>query len=137
MAINLDLVILNLVGMIIGSIILSPILWLVGRALVGEEKAKLTDAIWIIFLGNFINAILGAFGNAINVVGISAVIIGFIIQLLIWVGLVKHFFDTDTWLKALGISIIAAVIYVIIFAIIALILISLIPGIVLPGWPPW
>ena len=137
MAINLDLVLLNFVGMIIGSIILSPILWLLGRALVGKEKAKLTDAIWIIFLGNIINAILGAFGDAINVVGISAVIIGFIIQLLIWVGLVKHFFDIDTWLKALGISILAAIIYVIIFVIVALILVSLIPGIVLPGWPLW
>lgn len=129
MAINLDVVVLNLLGIIVGSVILSPILWLAGKAFVGGEKAKLSDAFWIIFLGS----VIGGFFNAVFstiFVGFTALIIGLIIQLLIWLGLVKHFFDT-TGGKALVISIVAVIISAIVFAILAAILIYV--G-MLTGW---
>ncbi len=105
MAVNLDALVINI---IVNTIILSPVLWLAGRALVGKEKAKFTDAVWIVVLGTVIGALFGA------------LFIGFIasiIQLILWLALVKHFFDCG-WLKALAISIIA----IIIFAVIAVIL---------------
>ena len=98
------------IHVVVSTIILSPVLWLSGRALVGKDKAKFTDAVWIVVIGIVIGAIFGAlvpFGG----------IIGSIIQLIIWLYLVKHFFDCG-WLKALVIAIVA----IIIFAIIAIIL---------------
>ena len=120
MAINLDVALLNLLGIIIGSIIVSPILWLVGKAFVGTENAKFSDAFWIIFLGNVIGGVFNVIFSTIFV-GFSASIIGFIIQLLIWIGLVKHFFDTSG-VKALAIAIVAFIVTIIIFAILAAIL---------------
>ncbi|MGD8506454.1 MAG: hypothetical protein PVF15_07310 [Candidatus Bathyarchaeota archaeon] len=108
MAVSLDLLAIQIV---INVIILSPVLWLSGRALVGKEKAKFTDAIWIVALGTVIGTLFGAFFFGI---------IASIIQLIIWLALVKHFFDCG-WLKALAISIIAVIIFAIIaFALVAL-----------------
>jgi hypothetical protein len=105
LAINLDALVVNI---IVNTIILSPVLWLSGRALVEKGKAKFTDAVGIVILGTVIGTLFGAF-----FVGIIASII----QLILWLALVKHFFDCG-WLKALAISIIA----IIIFAAIAIIL---------------
>jgi pilus assembly protein TadC len=120
MAINLDVALLNLLGIVVGSIIVSPILWLVGKAFVEPENAKFSDAFWIIFLGNVIGGIFNVVFSAFFY-GFSASIIGFIIQLFIWIGLVKHFFDT-TGFKALAIAIVALIVTIIIFAILAAIL---------------
>lgn len=108
MAINLDVVVIQIVASII---IISPILWLSGRAVVGREKARFLDAIWIVILGTVIGGIFGFFFTGI---------IAAIIQLLIWIFLVKHFFDTG-WLTALGISILAVVIFAVIAVLLALV----------------
>jgi len=133
MAINLDVVILNVIGIVVGSLIVSPILWLVGKHFVGAEKAKFSDAFWIIFVGTVIAALSNVvFGQVFE--GISAMIIGFIIQLILWLGLVKHFFDTETWGKAFVIAIVAVIVTAIIFAVIAAILVGI--G-MLTGWLPF
>lgn len=108
MAVNLDVV---LIQIIISAIVISPVLWLSGRAVVGGEKAKFTDAVWIVVLGTVIGGIFG---------WLFVGVVAFIIQLFIWVALVKHFFDTE-WLKALGISILAVIIFAVIAAILALV----------------
>jgi len=105
LAVNLDAL---AVTIIVNTIILSPVLWLSGRAIVGKDKAKFTDAIFTVIIGTVVGALFGAF------------FVGFIasfIQLILWLVLVKHFFDCG-WLKALVISILA----IIIFAVIAIIL---------------
>jgi hypothetical protein len=117
MAINLDVA---LIQIIVSTIVIAPVLWLSGRAVVGKEKAKFTDAVWIVILGTIVGAIFGF---------LFVGVIASIIQLLIWLALVKHFFDCG-WLKALAISIIA----VLIFAIIAAILVVIGIGI---GWNWW
>jgi len=89
MPINLDAL---LISVIVNTVIISPVLWLAGRAVVGKDKAKLTDAIWIVVLGTVIGTLFGAF-----FVGWIATII----LLILWLALVKHFFDCG-WLKALG-----------------------------------
>ena len=63
-------------------------------------------------LGTFIGAVFQYFFSGI---------IASIIVLIIWLGLVKHFFDCG-WLKALAIAIVAILIWVVIAVIIGLIL---------------
>lgn len=111
----MDLVAL-LIQIIVGVIIIAPILWLVGRALAGKDKAKLTDAIWIVVLGTVIGAVVGYF----NLGWIIAALIMFIV----WLALIKHFFDCG-WLKALAIAIIAVIVFIVIVAVLALIGIGL------------
>lgn len=108
MAINLEILAIHV---IINTIILSPFLWLSGRAIVGKDKAKFTDAIWIIVLGTVIGTLFGALFSGI---------IALVIELILWLALIKHFFDCG-WLKALVISIIAVVIFAVIAVVLALI----------------
>jgi hypothetical protein len=102
-AINLDILAIRI---IVGAILISPVLWLSGRAIVGKEKAKFRDAIWIVIIGTVVGALFGA---------IFTGAIASIIQLILWLAIVKYFFDTG-WLKAFAISLVA----VVIFAVIAL-----------------
>jgi hypothetical protein len=107
---GLDLIGL-LVQIVVGIIIVAPVLWLVGRALVGKEKAKFTDAVWIVALGTIIGAVVGAF-----VGGLIAAVIMFIV----WLALIKHFFDCGL-LMAFAIAVIAVIVFVIIVSILAFI----------------
>jgi hypothetical protein len=112
MAFDLTVLVIHI---IVNIIILAPVLWLSGRLLVGKDKAKLTDAIWIVVLGTVVGAIFGYFFSGW---------VALIIELVLWLLIVKHFFDCG-WLKALAISIITVIIFVIIVAILALIGIAL------------
>ncbi len=112
LAINLDVLLIQIV---VNVIITAPVLWLAGRALVGAEKAKFVDAIWIVVLGTLISTAFNFFFS-----GIIASIVLFIILL----GLVKHFFDCGWW-KALAIAILAVIFFVIIIALLAIVGIGL------------
>jgi hypothetical protein len=106
MAINLDAA---LIHVIVSVITISPMLWLAGRALVGKEKAKFRDALWIVVLGTLIGSFLQfAFS------GIAASLI----VLFVWLWLTKRFFDCG-WLKAFLIALVAVVIFIIIGVILA------------------
>ena len=100
-----------LIQIIVGVIVLAPLLWIAGRLLAGKDKAKFTDAIWIVVLGVVIGAVVGAF-----VGGLIAAVIMFIA----WLALIKHFFDCG-WLKAFLIAVVAVIIFVVILAILAVI----------------
>jgi len=89
---------------IVNVIIIGPVLWLSGRALVGKDKAKFTDGLWIAALGALIGAVFGYFFTGI---------IATIIMLIIWLALIKHFFDCG-WGRALLIAIVAVIIFIII-----------------------
>jgi len=105
----------NLIGLavniIVGVIVVSPVLWLVGRSMVGKEKARFTDAVWIVALGIIIGSILGVFVHGL---------LGFVASLILWLALIRHFFDTG-WLKALVIAVLASVVFAIITAVLAFI----------------
>ena len=102
----------TIIQIVIGTVLLSPALWISGRLIAGKDKAKFTDALWIAFLGIIINTIVGAFiGN----------LIATIILLIIWLALIKHFFDCG-WIKAFIIAVVAVVIFAIVIAILAIIL---------------
>ncbi len=91
-------------------IVLVPVLWISGRLLVGVEKAKFADALWIGAVG----ALIGTFFGALSLSSKIAPLVVFIS----WVILVKHFFDSD-WLKALTISIMSVLIFVAIAVLLA------------------
>jgi hypothetical protein len=84
--------------------------WLAGRALTDKQRAKLTDAIWIVLIGT-------VFGSIFSVLFTG--ILASLIQLIVWLALVKHFFDCG-WLKAFAISIVAVIIFIIIALVLAL-----------------
>lgn len=106
-----------LIQIVVAIIVIAPILWIVGRALAGKHNAKFTDAIWIVILGTVIGALVGYFISDTIAYGglISA-----IIMLFVWLGLIKHFFDTG-WLKALAVAIISVIVFIIIAILLALI----------------
>jgi len=104
-----------LIQVVVAIIFVAPILWLVGRSLAGKQNAKFTDAIWIVVLGVVIGAVLSAL-----IGGLIAAIIMFVV----WLGLIKHFFDCG-WLKAFAIAVIAVIVFVIIAFVLALIGIGL------------
>ncbi|MEM2882859.1 MAG: hypothetical protein QXL35_06420 [Candidatus Bathyarchaeia archaeon] len=101
-----------LIGSIASIIVVSPALWIAGRALVGKEKAKFTDAIFIVLIGTLINAVLSMF------LGGLPGLIRFVIIVFVWLALIRHFFDTG-WLRALLISIVAVVILIVILLILS------------------
>ena len=104
----MDLVAL-LMQIVIGTVVIAPVLWLAGRALAGKEKAKFTDAIWIVVLGTVIGAIVGAFAGSL---------LAAVIMFVVWLALIKHFFDCG-WLRAFGIAVVAVIIFAIIVAVLA------------------
>ena len=108
-AIDLDVLLIDLV---IKIIVLSPAFWLAGRALAEKGKAKFLDAVWIVILGTLIGGIFSYF----EIIGIIALII----QLIVWLGLVKHFFDTD-WIRAFVISVLAVIIIIVVGFILGLV----------------
>ena len=108
MAVNLDVLLIDLV---IKIVVLAPDFWLAGKALAGEN-AKFLDAVWIVILGTLIGSIFSYF----EIIGVIALII----QLIIWLGLVKHFFDTD-WIPAFVISVLAVIIIIVVGFILGLV----------------
>ena len=106
MAVNLDALVIQI---IVNTIIIGPVLWLSGRALVGKQKARFTDGLWIAALGTLIGAVLGYFLTGL---------IATIIVLIVWLALIKHFFDCG-WGKALLVAIVAIVIFIIIGIVLA------------------
>lgn len=107
---------MNLLGIfvqiIIGIIVIAPVLWVAGRIFVGPHKAKFSDAMWIVVLGIVIGVVVGAIIHS----GLLSTLIIFII----WLALMKHFFDCG-WLKAFAIAIVATIIFIVIAAILAII----------------
>lgn len=111
-------VISYLISLIISVVIISPILWIAGRSLVSKDKAKFTDAIWIVFIGVILGFLVGRLVHGL---------IGIIISLLLWVFLIKHFFDAG-WVKAILISIVAVLLMFIIVLILAFFGITIFSG---------
>jgi hypothetical protein len=108
MAINLDILLIQVIA---SSIILAPVMWIAGRYMVGKEKAKFSDAVWIVVVGTIIGAVLSNMFSGI---------IGAIIQLVVWLYIVRHYFDTD-WMKAFIISILTVIVFIVISIILGII----------------
>jgi len=112
LAINLDALVINIIA---STIIVSPTLWLSGRLVVGGQKAKFSDAVLTAVIGTLIGAVVGGFFSGI---------IAAIAQLIIWLALVRHYFDCG-WGAALAISIVGVILFVVVTVVLGLIGITL------------
>jgi hypothetical protein len=101
-----------LIGIVVGSIVTAPFLWLAGRWIVGGQKAKFTDAVWIGILGAVVNAVIG------SLMGGS---IGSLAQLIAYLYLVRTYFETG-WGNAAIISIIAVIIMAVVLVVLGIVL---------------
>jgi hypothetical protein len=104
-------------------IFVTPALWISGRLLAGKQNAKFTDAVWITMIGAIVFTLFDAF-----VTGYMSIwwlsLLSYVVLLVIWLALVKHFFDCG-WLKALAISIIAIIIAFVILFIMGIVLLGI------------
>lgn len=100
------------IQIVVSIIVVAPVLWLVGRGLVGKEKARGSDAIWIVILGVVLQSFVGALFSGI---------IGFVLTLLVWLLLIHHFFDCG-WLMAFAIAIVTVIVFIVISVIIGIVL---------------
>ena len=113
---------MNIVGafirVVVGSIVTAPFLWLAGKWIVGGDKARFMDAVWIGVLGTVVNAVIGEFvGGGV----------GPLAQLVAYLYLVKTYYETG-WGNAVVISILAVVIMAV-----ALIALGMLLGISIGG----
>ncbi len=97
-----------LVSIIVGVIVTAPVLWIAGRLLVGASRAKFTDAVVIVVLGNIAGAVIGA---------VLSGFVGALVQIVVFLFLIKKYYECG-WLKALAV----AVVTVVIFAVVAIVL---------------
>jgi hypothetical protein len=107
------------IQIVVAAVILAPVLWIVGKLFVGADKAKFTDALWIGVLGVAIGAVIGFLLS-----GWVGTIFGTLTMIVVWLGLIQHFFDTGL-LKGLIIAVIAGIIYWFITLILSAILVML------------
>jgi hypothetical protein len=98
-----------------------PALWISGRLLAGKENAKFTDALWIVVLGTVIFYFTSYFIQMFFAEVFGSTLLAYLVLLLIWLALVKHFFDCG-WLKAFAISIITVIIAFLIILLIIFLL---------------
>jgi len=82
-----------------------------GRLVVGSQKARFVDAVFIVVIGTVVGAFFGVFFT-----GLIAVIV----QLIIWLALTRHYFECG-WGTAFVISILAIVIFIVVGAVLGLI----------------
>jgi hypothetical protein len=129
MAFNLDTLLSDLVFTIVANVvIISPVLWIAGRLLAGKQNVKFTDAIWTVVIGTVVFYFAGYLLQEL----FGSIILSYLVLLVIWLALVKHFFDCG-WLKALAISIVAVIIAIVIWVLIGIVLALIGIG---TGWFP-
>ena len=122
-----------IIGLLVLWIIVSVPVWIAAKILT-RGRVKFSRAMLVTALGPIIYAIVFFLFAALltAIVGDSTVpiITGFIVAFIAWIGVFKKGFDTG-WLRALGIAILA----IIVFAVIGLI-ISFLIQLIVPEAPP-
>jgi hypothetical protein len=122
-----------IIGLLVLWIIVSIPVWIAAKILT-RGRVKFSRAMLVTALGPIIYAIVFFLFAALltAIVGDSTVpiIAGFIVAFIAWIGVFKKGFDTG-WLRALGIAILA----IIVFAVIGLI-ISFLIQLIVPEAPP-
>lgn len=122
-----------IIGLLVLWIIVSIPVWIAAKILT-RGRVKFSRAMLVTALGPIIYAIVFFLFVALltAIVGDSTVpiITGFIVAFIAWIGVFKKGFDTG-WLRALGIAILA----IIVFAVIGLI-ISFLIQLIVPEAPP-
>lgn len=102
----------QLLNFVLGLIILTIIFYIAGRAVVGKKRALFSDAFVISLLGTIVmNVCLNFFG----------LLVGAILSLIVWLLLVKHYYETG-WLGAIAVGIMAMIVSIAILVILGILL---------------
>jgi len=100
---------------LINLIILSIVLYIAGLTVVGKRKATFGDAFKISLLGTFLGGLIS------GLISYFVPVLGLIVYILVWLALIKHYFETG-WLGALAVAILALIVAIVLMVIISLIL---------------
>jgi hypothetical protein len=111
-----------LIQLFYSLVIYTPCLWISGRIMVGGEKARFYEAVFIALIGGILVLIFNAFGGTNPVVEAFFAIVQFFVMLL----LVKYFFNCG-WLRAFVILLVAGIIIAVMALILAFIGIAILP----------
>ena len=118
-----------IIGLLVLWIIVSIPVWIAAKILT-RGRVKFGRAMLVTALGPIIYAIVFFLFAALltAIVGDSTVpiITGFIVAFIAWIGVFKKGFDTG-WLRALGIAILAIIVFAVIGFIISLLIQAIVP----------
>ena len=118
-----------IIGLLVLWIIVSVPVWIAAKILTGG-RAKFSRAMLVTALGPIIYGIVFFIFSALltTVIGDPTVpiMIAFILAFIAWIGVFKKGFDTG-WLRALGIAILAIIVFAVIGFIISLVIQLIIP----------
>jgi hypothetical protein len=92
--------------------VLTIVFYLAGLIIVGGRRARLSDAFLIALLGTIIGVIMALF--------IPSYLLLLIIQIIVWLGLIKHFYETS-WLGALAVAILSVIVFIVVLFILAVV----------------
>ena len=96
-------------------LIISFVIYIAGLMVVGGRKATFGDAFKISLLGTILGVLVAA------AVSFFIPLIGLIVYILIWLALIKQYFETG-WLNAIAIGILAIIVALVLLIIVGLIL---------------
>ena len=102
----------QLINFVLGLAVLTIVFYIAGRAVVGGKRALFSDAFVISILGTIVANIVSLF---------NLPLIGLILSFIVWLLLIKHYYETG-WLGALAVAVMAVIVYIAIWFILFLIL---------------
>ena len=115
-AVGFGLAILVVIAVfLIQVLILSVVIYIAGLMVVGGRKATFSDAFKISLLGTVLGGLIYA------AISFFVPLIGLIVYILIWLALIKQYFETG-WLNALAIGILAVIVWIALIIIVGLLL---------------
>jgi len=103
----------QLLHFILNLIILTIVFYIAGRIVVGKKRALFSDAFVISLLGTIVMSI------CLNFFGL---LVGAVLSLIIWLLLVKHYYETG-WLGAIAVGIMALIVSIVILVVLASLLV--------------
>ncbi len=104
----------QIIRFVVGLLVLTVVFYIAGIIVVGRERALFSDA--------FVIALLGVIARGIfSFLLPSFSFIGLILSLLVWLVLIKHYYETG-WLGAIAVGILAVIVEIVVMVILAIIL---------------
>ena len=97
---------------IVGLIVLTIIFYVAGRVVVGGKKALFSDAFVISLLGTIVMNVCLYFFHPL---------VGAIISLIVWLLLIKHYYETG-WVGAIAVAIMAVIVSMVITILLGILL---------------
>ena len=104
-----------IVSFILNLIVMTIVFYVAGVIVVGKRRALFSDAFVISLLGTVVGNICMLFFR---------LEIGLILSLIIWLLLIRHYYETG-WLGALAVAVLAVIVYAVILVILAVLAVLL------------